>query len=161
MHNKNYDFTMYFDGATEPVNPGGHMGIGCVIFDCEGNKIKTFSYHIAANVQNSNNVAEYQAFGVGIKWLNETLKDKYKIIIHGDSKLVICQMNGEWKIGNGLYVESAFKAQKVFKELCNKHFVKLLWIPREQNQVADDLSKGLLIEKGVQIPDRSKFKKTW
>ncbi len=52
----------YFDGACEPINPGGTIGFGAVIFDYAGHEIWHASGISRPNdgpQQTSSNVAEY------------------------------------------------------------------------------------------------------
>ena len=149
--NKNFDYECYFDGACEPKNPGGNMGIGAIILDHEGNKIKELSHFVKANTDNSNNVAEYQAFGWTVTELLRLIPSGSKILIQGDSKLVVCQMNGEWQIKKGAYVPHALRARIVFRELQKKCITTLIWIPREQNEIGDELSKRCMIKSNVEF----------
>ncbi len=132
------NITCYFDGACEPKNPGGNMGLGAAIF-FDGVEFQTYSLFVDAHPANSNNVAEYGA----LQWVLNTLielglNDK-PITIYGDSMLVVMQMSGKWKMKNGLYLQYA----KECKQLVNMFFnLSIKWVPREQNCFADDLSKS-------------------
>ena len=132
-------YECYFDGACEPINPGGTIGVGVYIKGELPDQIFKYSKTIPASTGNTNNVAEY----LGIIKIFELMSKKTdcEIIIRGDSKMVINQMKGEWKIKKGLYYEYALKAQKLFEELSKKNKITLIWIPREQNELADELSK--------------------
>jgi ribonuclease HI len=125
-------FKCYFDGACEPKNPGGALGIGYCINEFNG------SDYVAPDVDNSNNVAEYLAFRKVI----DSLQDKRgcKIEIFGDSMLVIMQMTGKWKIKNGMYKDIALRTLPLFKQLQQLNDVTLKWIPRELNSRADKQS---------------------
>lgn len=148
----NYDFICYFDGACEPTNPSGNMGIGAIIINATtGEVVKELSHYIGSKADNSNNVAEYQAFGWTITQLLSIAPEKSKILIHGDSKLVIEQMNGKWGIKSGFYKQFADKAKGVLFELKKKCDVSIVWIPREKNQKADELSKKCMIENGCEF----------
>lgn len=137
----------YFDGACEPRNPGGNMGFGAIIF-IDGIEYKSYSLFVQAHKSNSNNVAEYSSF----KWILETLiKDGLHekiIFVYGDSKLVIEQMKGYWRIKFGYYVPVAKECKELLKSFKN---IRLQWIPRERNDVCDRLSKGKLIENNVEF----------
>ena len=131
----------YFDGSCEPINPNGNMGIGALIYVNDkvewtySNTIKLGQYGFN---ETSNNLAEYLAFQSILTQLIEMgLKDE-PICIYGDSKLVVEQMNGRWKIKHGTYSSQAIEAKKLLSSFSN---VKIFWIPRERNQLADDLSK--------------------
>ena len=144
-------FTGFFDGACEPINPGGAMGCGAIIFN-DGNLVWKTSWMEPAGPITSNNVAEYLAFHAALDWFFENDLLKERIVVHGDSRLVINQMFGNWKMRGGLYVDLAVEAKK--KVACFSSLTGL-WVPREQNQLADDLSKFSLTTAGVQITDRS------
>lgn len=146
-----YDYTCYFDGACEPKNPGGAMGIGAVILDKENNRISQLSHYVRAKPENSNNVAEYQGFGWLVTKLNEIIPEGSNVLIMGDSKLVVEQMNGNWNIKAGAYVQFAHKARPILEKLKEKCFVKVQWIPRENNSIADDLSKSPMIANNVEF----------
>lgn len=147
----NYDFICFFDGACEPKNPGGAMGIGAAILDRELNRIRVLSHFVKARPQNSNNVAEYQAFGWTVTQLLELMPNEATILIQGDSKLVVEQMNGNWNIKQGAYVQFAHKAKGVLNQLKEKCFVKIEWIPRAQNDMADELSKKPMIDNNIEF----------
>lgn len=133
-------YKCYFDGACD-VNPCGNMGIGSVIYN--GSKMEfDYSYGIHASRNNSNNVAEYLGIISIFEWLLENLHKGDSAIIYGDSRMVIMQMIGAWKIKEGLYKEYAIKAKKLLLNLkSNGIIVKFKWIPRERNVEADTLSK--------------------
>ena len=82
----------------------------------------------------TNNEAEYAAL---ICLLREAkargLRD---IEIRGDSKLVVCQVSREWKINLPHLRELASEAWRLMEGMN----VKLTWIPRSGNSVADALS---------------------
>lgn len=146
-----YDYICYFDGACEPKNPGGNMGIGAIILDGNRRVIKELSFFVPARPENSNNVAEYQGFGWVVSRLSEIMLDGQNAIIHGDSKLVIEQMAGRWGIKQGQYVQHAVKAKTILTALKDRCAISLQWIPRDQNDICDRLSKSPMIEKGVEF----------
>lgn len=96
----NFDFSelkgnlvCYFDGACEPRNPGGNMGIGACI-RCGNGELFAYSDFVPAARHNSNNVAEYMAFEKLLDFFIEKKCSNQRIFIYGDSKLVIEQMFG-------------------------------------------------------------------
>lgn len=131
------EYICFFDGCCEPTNPGGTMGMGVYISD--GDKEYSDSKIIKPAEENTNNVAEYLALINLLKVLQK--KDGCKIEIYGDSKMVINQMSGEWKIKKGNYKEHAYRAKKLYDTLCLNNEVNIYWIPRESNNIADELSK--------------------
>ena len=134
----------FFDGACSPVNPGGAMGMGAVIYyGYEQFTISDFKHQANGN---TNNVAEYLAF----KWILETLIEEKlndeTIIVHGDSNLVIQQMNNEWRIKQGRYKSVALQCKGLLQRF---PYLTIKWIPREQNDFADTLSTIKIKELGL------------
>ena len=70
--------------------------------------------------------------------LQTAIEKKIKRLnVYGDSVLVICQLNGEWKIQDSKlvpYQEFIKKLIKQFEEITFKH------LPREENYLADALA---------------------
>lgn len=145
-----YQIICYFDGACEPRNPGGAMGMGAFIF-INGKELFVHSSFESANPNNTNNIAEYK----GIIWILKTLIEKKlnreNIIIRGDSKMVINQMAGIYGINKGNYVPYAYEARGYLSSFKSINFE---WIPREQNTQADNLSKKELLNHGIFITKR-------
>jgi ribonuclease HI len=141
----------FFDGCCEPVNPGGIASYGAVIFiddvrvwECS----EIFYPEKGKEKETSNNVAEYLGFLAILQYLLDNNLHKEYIIIHGDSKLVIEQMKGEWRMVKGFYKTHALKAKELFKQFKK---TKLEWIPRDKNDIADELSKAELKKAGVKF----------
>ena len=128
-------FEAYFDGLCEPRNPGGVATYGYVI-DKDGTAIKKGCTAIGQGKGMTNNVAEYSGMLRVAEWLKEqNIEDK--IIIKGDSQLAINQMKGIWQIKSAT---SRYFVPKIHKLLQGKK-VTFMWIPREQNDEADMLSR--------------------
>ena len=88
----------------------------------------------------SNNVAEYAGVLHVLKYLASRLPGR--VTIHGDSKLVINQLNGKWRIRKGLYLSIAMEAKELLAHLKGLGWqINLCWIPRAQNEECDALSK--------------------
>jgi ribonuclease HI len=147
----------FFDGCCEPKNPGGNMGMGALIYDHDRTLLRAHSWMIPAHDENSNNVAEYLA----VKWVLDTLKmggfQFRAIYIFGDSRLVIEQLWGNWRIKGidshkdqrpGFYARYAVEARETLKEFRN---CRGFWIPRAENAEADKWSKQHLKEAGVEF----------
>jgi ribonuclease HI len=137
----------WFDGCCEPKNPGGNCGFGAVMYQ-DKKRIWDHSGFIPASPETSNNVGEYLAFIAILERLIEMNFTDVWVKIYGDSKLVIEQMFGTWSIKSGFYVPHAVKARKLLEKFTN---IKGEWIPREQNGVADELSKAELIKRNVEF----------
>lgn len=141
----------YFDGACEPKNPGGTIGWGWHL--CNGEEEICMSAegsgHLPAAPENTNNVAEYLAVKHLISFLIESGEAlDADVVIHGDSQLVVKQMNGQYKIGAGAYVKVAEEVRErlaILKGMAAK--VTFRWIPREENGKADELSKRHVMQK--------------
>ena len=137
--------TAYFDGACEPTNPGGHCTDSFVIYEND-KRIYEYTEYIGSGPGMSNNVAEYQGVYNALKYLIQHNLAKNKINIYGDSKLVINQMKGIWRIKQGLYKPIAFKTLQLKQSFSNIYFD---WIPRERNKECDILTKEVLLNKGI------------
>lgn len=138
--------------VSEPKNPGGNMGIGACL-KVAGVDIFTESKFVPLRWENSNNVAEYMAFESLLDFIQANDIRDTKIHICGDSKLVIEQMNGRWRIKFGRYTPWADRCKAKLKALIanNKLSFTLQWIPRGQNSYADKLSKAQLIKNNVEF----------
>jgi hypothetical protein len=65
----------------------------------------------------------------------------------GDSQLVINQMTGDWGISNLALMQLDRQATALVKRVSGG--VRYRWIPREEDQVADRLSGGQLVQVGA------------
>jgi ribonuclease HI len=144
---------MWWDGCCEPKNPGGHAAWGAVVH-VDGVSVYRDGGYCGVGPKMSNNVAEYAGFIAAIK---EALKYSGKIIGRGDSRLVVCQLDGKaakklgyskkWKTKGGFY--KPFYDQAVALLKGNENRVSLEWIPREKNDICDVLSKKVLKDMGI------------
>lgn len=141
----------YFDGACEPKNPGGNLGIGATIRQA-GKELFAYSAFVPASSCNSNNVAEYMAFEAILDFIIEHNWQDQRVTVYGDSKLVVEQMFGTWRMKYGFYIPYA-KRCRAKLSLLEKAGIKIngIWIPREQNKYADELSKAELVNHNVQF----------
>ena len=141
----------YFDGACEPKNPGGTAAYGIVILN-NGQRIfeasKLFIPQKGREHETSNNIGEYSGFKAILDYLIANDLTKSQIIVYGDSKLVIEQMFGTWKINSGYYVSIARTCKAMIKQF---PYLTGKWIPREKNFLADELSKAVLRNAGVEF----------
>lgn len=138
----------YLDGCCEPKNPYGNMGMGAIILK-DNMPVFKHSSHIPESKENSNNVAEYLALEQLLIWLKENKVEEKIIFIYGDSKLVINQMNGMWKMKQGLYLQAARRCKTLAAQ--TGKVLDFKWIPREGNTLADDLSKEHLLKNNVEF----------
>jgi probable phosphoglycerate mutase len=117
-------------------NPGP-AAYGAVLRDAETGEVlatKAETLGVATN-----NVAEYSGLIAGIELANEFAPDA-ELEVRMDSKLVIEQMAGRWKIKHVDMKPLALTAQR---ELAGRPVV-WTWIPREENKAADTLVNAAL-----------------
>lgn len=148
---------IYFDGACEDVNPGGHMGWGIAVVDEETGVVQmTSSGYQEAGPETSNNVAEYLGCGMALRQAIVAVKaGAESVTIRGDSKLVIEQLNGRWKAREGLYMAAMREAATLLLELrglCSN--VTLEWLPGSENVHADQASRVELESRGIRRRER-------
>jgi hypothetical protein len=86
----NTPYIAYFDGACEPINPGGTASYGAVILQA-GEPIWMSSeiFRPENGNQTSNNLAEYSGLIAVLEWFAEHRLFDAEIRVFGDSKLVI------------------------------------------------------------------------
>lgn len=138
---------VWVDGACEPVNPGGTASYGVVV-KRDGITIFTDSAVVGSGPEMSNNVAEYSGLIAFLEWYVQYAHDG-KATVHSDSFLLINQMTGYWRARRGLYLPYYKRAWKIIRQNKLKDRIEYRWIPREQNQEADKLSKDALFTAGV------------
>jgi ribonuclease HI len=84
----------------------------------------------------TSNVAEYEGLLAAARWLNDEGIDE-KIEVRGDSELVIKQMKGEYRISSA----TSKRYVPQIKKLLEGKEVRFRWVPREENEEADRLSR--------------------
>ena len=113
-------------------NPGP-SGSGAVVFNAEtGETLAEISKFIGVA---TNNVAEYRALIAGLEECYR-IDPAAEVIVRMDSKLVIEQMAGGWKIKHPDMRDLAIEAHRV---VAGRN-VEWTWIPREHNSHADALA---------------------
>lgn len=113
-------------------NPG-HAGYGALVRDPDTGKILAERAEYLGKA--SNNVAEYSGLVAGLKMAHEIDPTAW-ILVKMDSKLVVEQMSGRWKIKHEDMRALAGEARRAV----DPRRVKYEWIPRAQNKDADRLS---------------------
>ena len=128
-----------FDGLCEPKNPGGVATYGFVVKDERGRVICSGKGVVGAGMFGddvTNNVAEYTALIKALECLRKKgIKDR--VLIRGDSQLVIRQLRGEYKVRSPRVRPLYERA----KELLEGLDYELQWVPRSLNEEADKLSR--------------------
>jgi len=81
----------------------------------------------------TNNQAEYMTLIEALKWLANDLGDQRKqasVRIHGDSRLVVNQVNGTWKVKHANMIPLVDQARRLFKEFGR---CTIEWHPRAKS----------------------------
>ena len=125
--------TVYIDGLAEPANPGTGT-YGFLIYDGER---KLAEGSGLAGYEVTSNFAEYTALAEALKKL-KALRYEGDLLVRSDSKLLVGHLSEGWKVKGGMYVEKLKEVRELMKEFASMSFE---WIPREQNQEADLLTR--------------------
>ena len=128
-------FFVFTDGGARG-NPGP-AAIGVVVRNQQGENLAKFGKLIG---RVTNNVAEYSGVIEALKWLKENKKNfdtdaTFNFFL--DSKLVVNQLNGYYKIKNSNLRNLIIQVRQLEKETDVKIVYRL--IPREKNKDADFL----------------------
>lgn len=126
---------IFFDGLCEP-QPGGIGTYGYVIYR-DGKKVREHCAFIGKGAGMTNNVAEYSAIVAALEWARAHDLLKGKVVVKGDSQLVIRQLQGEYKV-------KSLTSKKFFpmiQKLAEGADIRYEWVAREENGEADFLSK--------------------
>ena len=124
------DLIIEADGGSRG-NPG-IAGAGALVRSPTGEVLASIAVPLG---RASNNVAEYTALIEGLK-LARSLDERATVEVRMDSKLVVEQMSGRWKIKHADMRRLADEASRVLPAIQ----VSYTWIPRKQNVDADVLS---------------------
>ena len=123
-----------FDGSKK----GGKDGVasyGYVIYR-GGKVIHEDSGIVGVGEDYTNNIAEYYALLMLSNCIPNYVKKKEGVVIRGDSRLVINQVSGKWRINEDRFYYYIDKIRENLRRLS----VVYVWIPREENEVADRLA---------------------
>ncbi len=112
-------------------NPGP-AAYGCLVKDAQTNEV-LFEEGKTLGIT-TNNVAEYSGLVAALEAAHE-IDPNAQIEVRMDSKLVVEQMNGNWKIKHVNMKGLVEKARKAFSQAQ----VKYVWVSREDNLAADTL----------------------
>jgi ribonuclease HI len=148
-NSSNKQLEVFFDGLCQPYNPGGIACYAFIIKKQQGRPHTIHSeYGLAAEPFSdhaTNNVAEYTGIIKALEWLlqqqRRTESDNHianeRVIIKGDSQLVIYQIKGKYKV-KAIKIIPLY--QKVMSLISKFNDIHIEWIPREKNSEADKLS---------------------
>ena len=112
-------------------NPG-IAGSGTVLYDASGMVLTSIADYVGTA---TNNVAEYRALLNGLEAARDLGATEVEVLM--DSKLVVEQMSGRWKIKHPDMKELALKAQAIARDF---DAISYTWIPRAENSEADALA---------------------
>jgi ribonuclease HI len=124
--NYNNCATLFFDGGSRG-NPGIAAGAAVIILPTGEREVVTKFFDRATN-----NDAEYTGLIIGLAKARSMKIDK--IIVKGDSNLVVNQVLGKWKINHDRLRQLCLEARELYRQF---EKISLTWIPREQNKLAD------------------------
>jgi ribonuclease HI len=127
---------LYADGACRG-NPGP-AGSGAALVNEDGLVVAEAMRYLGPG---TNNVAEYTALIIGLEeaWRHEV----EHLEIRMDSKLVVEQMNGRWRVRDAKLRPLADRTRELLARFPKW---RLKHIPREQNAVADVLANRAIDE---------------
>ncbi len=124
------------DGSCIP-NPG-RMAIGIVIYR-DGEMLKKINEIIG---HGTNNIAEYHAVIRGLEEVKNIPAESVEF--YCDSQLVVKQLNQQFKIKNKKILSLHERIRRLLSEIQVPVF--FIWNRREENQLADQLARKLLIQ---------------
>jgi ribonuclease HI len=119
-------WTLYFDGGSDG-NPGPSAG-AAILIGPDGTKMRA-SHALPSATSNQ---AEYTGLICGLELAKSM--GVTNLVVRGDSKLVICQFNGEWKVKDAKLAILHAQARELASAF---HSVDAAWIPRTENGEAD------------------------
>ena len=130
-------YLLQFDGLAQP-NPGEASG-GAILYSQSKEPLYETGEYIKFS---TNNVAEYTGLIIGLRLAIE--KGFTKILVEGDSQLIIFQTQGKWKVKN----ENLQKYNKEARDLVSQfEFIALRHIRREFNKEADRITNEVVKSK--------------
>ncbi len=141
-YKRNMRLEVYCDGASRG-NPG--LGAAGVIIrqQIPGAEQQVDRIGLFLGNRLTNNQAEYLAIVAALKYIqnNFVLSEYSGVIFHLDSELAVKQLNGMYKVKN----EGLQRLNQQVKSLIGQlPMVKFKYIPRDQNQGADELANLVL-----------------
>ena len=132
---------LFTDGASRG-NPGP-AGLGVVIEDENGMRLRGLHRWLGVT---TNNEAEYRALIEGLRAVKDWNPDRLEIYL--DSKLVVEQMNGAWKIKARELMPLNMEAKELLRQFPD---VRIAHVERSKNRGADHLA-NVAIDAHVKKP---------
>lgn len=126
---------IYADGLTEPINPGGWGCWGWVATDGNGTELASGRGCLGHGAGITNNRCEYTAALEAADWALST--GHRQVLLRVDSKLVAEQTAGRWAC-NAAHLRPLRDELRARLAAID---AKIKWVPRTQNERADELSR--------------------
>jgi ribonuclease HI len=119
------DVEIWFDGASKG-NPGPMAGGAVVKYDGKTEEL------CGKKGRGTNNEAEYEGLILGLARAVEL--GARRVVIYGDSQLIIKQLQGQYKVKAPNLLPYHQKAKQLLEQIPSR---SLKWIPRAENAAAD------------------------
>jgi len=129
---------IHFDGLCEPKNPEGIPVYAFIVSDSDSGTVLGQEAGLAGEPWSkdaTHNLAEYTAAVKAVKWVKGHFPTK-ELLIYGDSKLVINQLNQIYKVKSPRMLPLYNELVSYLEGLS----WKAVWVPREENLDADKLA---------------------
>lgn len=143
---KQEEYTCYIDGSVSIDNDDVSSGASYVIY-LDKDIFYKYKYKIPTEYsanglkqRTSSHIAEYQALIMLLRTLVGKIihPEKARVKVNTDSEVLVGQYNSEYRVTNDIQKELR---NQVFDLVEKFKCVDLNWIPREDNQLANDLAK--------------------
>jgi len=129
---------IHFDGACQSIGGRRFAAYGYAVDGPEGLVHEECGLAVPpGHPRATNNVAEYVAAIRPLEWLAGR-GYRGEVILLGDSQLVVRQMRGDYRVRNDHLREYHARLSQLARTFRS---VDYLWVPREENRRADELSK--------------------
>lgn len=130
---------MYCDGLCEPTNPGGWACWAWVLLE-DDRHLQQACGCLGDGPGSTNNRAEYEAVIRGLRFLQANHLDGVRV--RTDSQLVVRQLQGVYAVRSPAILPLYAEAMSLVRAIAPV----LEWIPREQNTLADALTRQAYAE---------------
>lgn len=136
----------YCDGACEPANPGGWGVGGYVILEAsslhgQGDELTRGAVDLGEYPEMTNNIAEYGAVIGALKEIVKRQLWREPVVIRTDSQLIVNQLQRKWNCFQPHLVKLRDECLSLVKMF--DAGVTFQWIPRAENELADEMSRSL------------------
>lgn len=123
--------TIHFDGGGQ--SPG--LTAACIVELSDGSEVQA----VRRFDQGTHNIAEWHALILGLRLALD--HGERHVVVKGDSRLVVNQVNREWETTNPALLPLRTQAEELLAQFKDW---SIKWIPRKQNRRADELGRGVM-----------------